>query len=151
MAKTQTFPIIKLTQIDDTNNPQKVDLRTRTVCDPRDLLAAERTFLAWIRTGLAMMGFGFVVARFGLLLREIAATRVDAPNDSPMLSVWFGTALVILGVIVNLVAVFEHLRWVRYLKNGTAGIIRASYSGILLAITLVVLGVFMIVFLLLLH
>ena len=33
---------------------------------PRVPLAAERTFLAWIRTGLALMGFGFVVARFGL-------------------------------------------------------------------------------------
>ncbi len=30
--------------------------------DPRVPLAAERTFLAWIRTGLALMGFGFVVA-----------------------------------------------------------------------------------------
>jgi uncharacterized membrane protein YidH (DUF202 family) len=36
-----------------------------------DYLAAERTFLAWIRTGLALMGFGFVVARFGLFLTEL--------------------------------------------------------------------------------
>jgi uncharacterized membrane protein YidH (DUF202 family) len=34
--------------------------------DPRIYMAAERTFLAWIRTGIAFMGFGFVVARFGL-------------------------------------------------------------------------------------
>ena len=38
--------------------------------DPRVYFAAQRTFLAWIRTGLALMGFGFVVARFGLFLRE---------------------------------------------------------------------------------
>ena len=38
---------------------------------PSDYLAAERTFLAWIRTGLALMGFGFVVARFGLFLRAL--------------------------------------------------------------------------------
>ena len=43
--------------------------------DPRVYFAAERTLLAWVRTGLAMMGFGFVVARFGLFLREIAAMR----------------------------------------------------------------------------
>lgn len=43
--------------------------------DPRVPLAAERTFLAWIRTGLALMGFGFVVSRFGLFLREFAAVQ----------------------------------------------------------------------------
>ena len=41
--------------------------------DPRVRFAAERTVLAWMRTGLALMGFGFVVARFGLFLRKIAA------------------------------------------------------------------------------
>ena len=50
--------------------------------DLRDLLAAERTFLAWIRTGLALMGFGFVVARFGLFLKQLelidhAAKQLD--------------------------------------------------------------------------
>ena len=39
--------------------------------DPRVVFAAERTFLAWVRTGLALTGFGFVVARFGLFLREL--------------------------------------------------------------------------------
>ncbi len=39
--------------------------------DARIYMAAERTFLAWIRTGIALMGFGFVVARFGLFLREL--------------------------------------------------------------------------------
>ena len=42
--------------------------------DPRTRFAGERTLLAWVRTGLAMMGFGFVVARFGLFLRELEAT-----------------------------------------------------------------------------
>ncbi len=40
--------------------------------DPRVRFAAEGTLLAWMRTGLALMGFGFVVARFGLFLREIS-------------------------------------------------------------------------------
>jgi putative membrane protein len=36
-------------------------------------LANERTFLAWVRTGIAIMSLGFVVARFGLWLRELGA------------------------------------------------------------------------------
>ena len=47
--------------------------------DPRVYFAAERTFLAWIRTGLALMGFGFVVARFGIFLREIRSTLPPSP------------------------------------------------------------------------
>jgi len=37
-----------------------------------DHLANERTYLAWIRTGIAIIALGFVVARFGLFLREIS-------------------------------------------------------------------------------
>lgn len=37
------------------------DPRTRT----RDLLANERTFLAWIRTGATVMVLGLAIAKFG--------------------------------------------------------------------------------------
>ena len=71
--------------------------------DPRVRFAIERTLLAWVRTGLALMGFGFVVARFGLFLREIEAARQGVPLKAPTgLSLWIGTALILLGVIVNL-------------------------------------------------
>jgi putative membrane protein len=61
--------------------------------------ANERTWLAWMRTSLAMMGFGFVVARFGLFLRELAAAHdvAVAPRGSTW-SLWAGLALALLGV-----------------------------------------------------
>ena len=68
---------------------------------PSDYLAAERTFLAWIRTGLALMGFGFVVARFGLFLREIAVTTHIRSFESTGISLWIGTVLLLMGVFVN--------------------------------------------------
>ncbi len=86
--------------------------------DPRIRLAAERTVLAWIRTGLALMGFGFVVARFSLFLRELAATRPIPAPTSTGISHWLGMALVAIGVLVNVVAGVQHARFLSRLKRG---------------------------------
>ena len=86
--------------------------------DPRVYFAAERTLLAWIRTGLAMMGFGFVVARFGLFLREMAAVQGQPVNATGGGSLWAGTALVLLGVAVNLYAGVMHARFSRRFHRG---------------------------------
>ena len=86
--------------------------------DPNVRLAAERTMLAWIRTGLAMMGFGFVVARFGIFLREVAAAEVHAPPTTVGYSQWIGTALIVLGVLVNVLAAAGHYRFLSRLKRG---------------------------------
>src|ERR1700749_81786 len=75
--------------------------------DPRIRFAAERTLLAWLRTGLALMGFGFVVARFGIFLRELAAAHQAATSPHGW-SLGIGTALVALGVVMTLFAALEH-------------------------------------------
>jgi len=86
--------------------------------DPRVYFAAERTLLAWIRTGLAMMGFGFVVARFGLFLREMTAVAGQPPAPGASGSLWAGTALVVLGVAVNIYAGIVHARFSRRFHRG---------------------------------
>jgi putative membrane protein len=98
-----------------TPNPVLND-RDRT--DSTTRLAAERTLLAWIRTSLAMMGFGFVVARFGLFLRELVAHDRDLPIRSYGLSLWIGTTLVMLGVVTSLIAAGQHFRVLRHLRRG---------------------------------
>ena len=85
--------------------------------DPRVYFAAERTFLAWIRTGLALMGFGFVVARFGMFLREIGSTAAAIPIKSSGFSLLTGTALVLIGVAVNGISAFQHLKTIRDLNK----------------------------------
>ena len=111
--------------------------------DPRVYLAAERTLLAWVRTGLAMMGFGFVVARFGLFLREIATARGDAPTRQGNLSLWLGTSLVLVGVIVHLLSAQQHARFLRRVRSRWASELGGGRTGIWLSILLALLGLAM--------
>src|SRR5258706_14890487 len=74
----------------------------------RDLLANERTLLAWARTGVAIMGLGFVVARFGLVIRELAGAGVrQLPRG---VSTAFGVGLVLSGALLLVLATIRHRR-----------------------------------------
>ncbi len=115
--------------------------------DPRVYFAAERTFLAWIRTGIALMGFGFVVARFGLFLREIQISQHERLQSSPRLSLWIGVALVLMGVFVNLSAMLRQGRLIEQLKRGEWDIQHQSRIGIGISVTLACLGVGMAIYL----
>ena len=120
--------------------PEKMDQP-----DPRLYLAAERTFLAWIRTGVALMGLGFVVARFGLFLRELEVTRAPQPQSSGF-SVYFGTGLLVLGVVVNIASVFIHARQVKALNANERIGQRPSKLGIAVSLLLAGIGIAMAVY-----
>lgn len=108
-----------------------------------DYLAAERTFLAWVRTGLALMGFGFVVARFGLFLQPLQLIDHAHTASSSGVSLWFGTALIAVGVIVNLVSAWHHVRLVRQLDRGDANWSRSLSQSLATALLLALTGLAM--------
>ncbi len=110
---------------------------------PRDFLAVERTFLAWIRTGLALMGLGFVLARFGIFLREFNLNQPNLPSQSFGLSLWFGIALIFLGVLVCLLSLVRYRRLLQQLQQPEAMLSRPSALAITAALVLAILGVAM--------
>jgi putative membrane protein len=116
--------------------------------DPRIRFAAERTLLAWLRTGLALMGFGFVVARFGLFLRELAAVHENR-GASQGWSLWIGTALVFVGVAVTVLAAIEHRRFLQRLDRRESYIPPRWSLGLFVSVLVVVIGVGMAAYLVL--
>jgi putative membrane protein len=112
-----------------------------------DYLAAERTLLAWIRTGLALMGLGFVVARFGLFLQRLMMMEGGRGELSSGLSLWFGTALIAAGIVVNAFAGWHHIRLVRELDSGETPHSRASLQAVAIAFFLAVAGLVMAIYL----
>jgi len=114
--------------------------------DLREYLAAERTFLAWIRTGLAFMGFGFVVARFGLFLKQIQLVNHAQAAQPTGLSLWFGTALIAAGILVNVGSAWRHVQLVRQLDRGDTSSRSLSYA-VATALFLALVGLAMAVYL----
>jgi putative membrane protein len=113
-----------------------------------DYLAVERTSLAWIRTGLALMGFGFVVARFGLFLQQIEIVQQrTSPAVSSGLSLWFGTALIAVGVLINGYSAWHHASLIRRLQRGESLRVHPWIQTTLVGVLLVIVGAAMAVYL----
>lgn len=109
--------------------------------DPRVYFALERTFLAWIRTGLALMGFGFVVARFGIFLRELRFTVGAVVTQSTGFSAWAGTALVLMGVAVQIISLARYVQVVQQLNSGHDVTGQPSKTALAVALILALIGV----------
>jgi uncharacterized protein (DUF302 family)/uncharacterized membrane protein YidH (DUF202 family) len=123
-------------------------METQQRADLRDYLAAERTLLAWIRTGLALMGFGFVVARFGLFLQQLLIAQHASAVQPSGLSLWFGTALIGAGVLVNLLSGWHHIQLIRAITPVQGGPLHSTTLAVSTAIFLALVGVAMATYLL---
>lgn len=112
-----------------------------------EYLANERTFLAWIRTSIAVMSLGFVVAKFGVWLRELATQLApQTPIRSTGLSLPIGVAMMAMGGALAVLAA-----WHYHLVNLAIerGEVRAN-RGLIVTVTagVALLAVIMIVYLL---
>lgn len=111
-------------------------------------LAVERTFLAWVRTGIAVISLGFVVAKFGIWLRQMAA-RLDPqmPVQSSAMSLPMGIGMIAFGGILTVLAAWHCQVVHRAIERGE---MRANRGLIVVvAVAVAVLAALMIAYMLL--
>ncbi len=122
-------------------------IKEKPVADLRDYLAEERTFLAWIRTGIAFMGFGFVVARFGIFGDEPHIMQQTLSGQPHEFSIWFGVALIAIGIAVNLFSARRFMRLAGELNRNQFGHRSLSKQGATVALFLALLGIALTIYL----
>ena len=113
-----------------------------------EYLANERTFLAWIRTSIAVISFGFVIAKFGVWLRELAARLApQMPIRGSGLSLPMGVTMMAFGGALAVLAAWHYHLVNRAIERGE---VRAN-RGLIVAVTAAValLAIMMIAYLLL--
>ena len=98
-------------------------------------LANERTFLAWVRTSIAIISLGFVVARFGLWLRELSDHLTPAtPSQGLGLSGPIGMGMIALGGVMALLAAWRFHVVGRQIERGRFEVDRGLVALIAIAL-----------------
>ena len=124
------------------NNPSPPDASTappKSAPRTSDHLANERTFLAWIRTSISMIGLGFVVAKFSVWLRELAA-RLDGPtvnHHSTGMSLPLGVAMMGVGGLFAVMAAWRYRRVREAIEAGES----AARDRTVTVVTLLILAI----------
>ncbi|HWQ41586.1 MAG TPA: DUF202 domain-containing protein [Desulfosporosinus sp.] len=114
-------------------------------------MANERTFLAWIRTCIGIMAFGFVLERFALFVKQMSyiLTKSNMGNALPPSSgstSIAGIFLVGLGALMCVLAFIRYKKVERQIDNDTYQ--PSAALNILLTLSVVSVGVFLVVHLL---
>jgi uncharacterized membrane protein YidH (DUF202 family) len=104
----------------------------------RTQLALDRTTLAWIRTALTMGTFGFGLVGFFRSLRQAN------PNPETIQlhegAIFFGSSLIVLGIVATIVAGLIHLFTLRRLRQGNLPALSKWPLSVTVAMLLAVAG-----------
>ncbi len=115
-----------------------------------DHMANERTFLSWVRTSIGTMAFGFVIEKFALFIKKLpyflGEVNYDKASSSPSdYSTVFGIIIVAMGGLMGILAFFRYKKVEGEINAGTYK--PSIILDILMALGILVIGVFLVFYL----
>ncbi|MGC9017834.1 MAG: YidH family protein [Caldimicrobium sp.] len=116
--------------------------------DARFYLAAERTFLAWIRSAIAFLAFGIAIEKFDLFLKFILKSYNLSTNllKGATKIHYLGKLLIVIGILSLIFGKINFLRTLRDIEEGTYKTSLWLYFAYFL--TLLLLGLGLLIYLL---
>jgi uncharacterized membrane protein YidH (DUF202 family) len=149
MVKVLTCPLFILWRV---SYMQEIveDNKAVRVRNRRVHMANERTFLAWIRTSIGIMAFGFVVEKFALFIKEVSYVLGKSNIEKTLppshgYSAIFGIFLVGLGALMAVLAFIRYKKVERQIDEDTYQ--PSLIIDILLTISVLALGIFLVMYL----
>jgi uncharacterized membrane protein YidH (DUF202 family) len=128
------------------------DTKIARVRNRRVHMANERTFLSWIRTSIGIMAFGFVVEKFSFFIREFSYFISKEPGQiseghqpSPGYSSVLGILLIGLGAAMGALAFIRYRKVECQIDSDTYQ--PSLILDILLTLSLLAIGIFLIIYL----
>lgn len=125
-------------------------IKNKEVGNRRVHMANERTFLAWIRTSIGIMAFGFVVEKFALFMKQMSIILGKSPIEINMppsheYSSIVGIFLVGFGTLMSLLSFVRYKKVERQIDKDTYQ--SSSILDILLLLAVLVVGIFLVIYL----
>jgi uncharacterized membrane protein YidH (DUF202 family) len=121
-----------------------IEVSPKEVTDPRIYMAAERTFLAWIRTAISLIVFGFVVEKFEFFLIQLERVfNIHFGGEHHRL-VGIGIFMIFVGIVTFILGSLNFLRTIRHVDRGfyRTNIVLYKVYGLIILIACLVLAVY---------
>jgi putative membrane protein len=103
----------------------------------RTRMALERTLMAWLRTAISMITFGFTLFKATEYAHELGLRRTGHLLGAS----WFALMLICMGLAALILAMVQHIRRARAMREMDAELSVFSVGTVLVLLFLVV-GVF---------
>ena len=114
---------------------------TNELARERNLLAGDRTLMAWLRTSLSLIGFGFAIAQGYEFVEASYFEETGKVIDTNHTPFYFGISFMVLGLLGTLGGVIQYQNVLKRLRNIEFAYQESWPFSLIVAVLLLIIGI----------